>query len=145
MNLPAPAALLVPSGALVAWPSEPADGVRVQRAPAGTVVALADSGRGGRRRLRRAAARLGVQVDAEYVLLPSWRIASFVTSDDAGTLAWLVDSFLTTPPGVVHGHRIVHGATRLARRAVGTRPGAAAVRLLVASAVPGRIVLGTRR
>lgn len=145
MNLPAAAALLVPSGAVLAWPADPADGVRVQRAPAGTVVALADGGRGGRRRLRRAAARLGVRVDAEYVLLPSWRQATFVTTDDAGTLSWLLDSFLTTPPGVVRGTRIVHGVTSVARRAAGSRHGGAVLRLLVASLVPGRVVLGTRR
>ena len=127
-----------------AWPADPADGVRVQRAPAGTVVALADGGRGGRRRLRRAAARLGVRVHAEYVLLPSWQLASFVATDDAGTLSWLVESFLTTPPGVARGHRAVAGASNLARRAVTNRAGAAAVQLLLATAVPGRLVLGTR-
>ena len=144
MNLPPAAALLVPSGAVVAWPSEPADGVRVRQAPAGTVVALADARPGGRRRLRRAARRLGVRVEAEYVPLPSWRLASFVTTDDPGTISWLVESFLTTPPGVARGHRIMNGASRIGRRAVAGRTGAAAVRFLVASALPGRLVLGRR-
>ncbi|MFM6849326.1 MAG: hypothetical protein ACKOVB_09510 [Terrabacter sp.] len=144
MSLPAAAALLVPSGAVVAWPADHADHVRVQQASVGTVVALADDRPGGRGRLRRAARRLGVRVEAEYVVLPSWRLASFVTTDDAGTLSWLVESFLTTPPGVARGHRVVNGASRIGRRAVATRVGAAAVRLVVTSVVPGRLVVGRR-
>ena len=144
MSLPPAAALLVPSGAVVAWPSDHADHVRVRRAAVGTVVALADARPGGRGRLRRAARSLGVSVEAEYVLLPSWRSATFVSTDDAGTLAWLVESFLTTPPGVARGHRVVNGASRIGRRAVATRAGAAAVQLLVGSVVPGRLVVGTR-
>lgn len=144
MTLPPAAGLLVPTGAVVAWPSEHTDGVRVRRAPAGTVVALADRRPGGRRRLRRAAARLGVRIDAEFVVLPSWRLASFVMSDDVVPLAWLVETFLAPPPGVALGHSAVHGMSRLARRAIAHPGGAAAVRLLVAAAVPGRLVIGTR-
>lgn len=134
----------MPTGAVVAWPSDPADGVRVRRAPAGTVVALADGRPGGRRRLRRAATRLGVRIDDEFVVLPSWRRASFVMSDDVRPLAWLVETFLAPPPGVALGHSAVHGMSRLARSAVTHPSGAAAVRLLVSAVVPGRLVIGTR-
>ena len=143
-DLPPAAGLLVPSGAVLAFPSVPTEAVRVRRARAGTLVALGDRRPGGAPRLRRAAARLGVRVDAEYVLLPGWRSASFVTSDDGDALAWVVQTFLTTPPGITRAHPAVDAASALARRAVTGRRGAAAVRVLVRWVAPGHLLIGTR-
>lgn len=49
--------------------------------PAGSRVVLTDDRPGGRIRLRRRAARLGLKISKEYVVLPSWRRPSFVVED----------------------------------------------------------------
>jgi hypothetical protein len=144
VNVPAAAGVLLPPGGLLGWPSDPQDVERVRAVPAGATVALADRRPGGRRRLRRAAERLGVHVDAEYLVLPTWRLAAFVVSDDPDALKWLVETFLSTPPRIARGHALAEGATTLARRVVQSRIGVEAVRRLLGAVAPGRLVIGTR-
>jgi len=144
MTLPAAASVLVPSGTAVVWPSDVHAATRVRAMPSGTTVALADRRPGGRGRLRRAAGRLEVRIDAEYLVLPTWRMGTFVVSDDPDAVRWLVETFVTTPPRVALGHALADGAARLGRRAADSRTGAAAVQRLLGALVPGRLVIGTR-
>jgi hypothetical protein len=144
-SVPAPAAVLVPSGAPVVWPSVRADAERARVLPAGSPVALADRRAGGRGRLRRAAGRLGIEVQAEYVVLPSWGSATFVAADDPDAVTWLLATFLTTPPRVVRGRLVLEVVRRLVDAATRTRAGAASVRLVLGALVPGRLVVGVRR
>ena len=103
MSVPAPARVLLPAGTRVAWPTRPEDVARVMVLPRGTAVALADRRPGARGRLRRAAGRLGVRVEAEYIVLPSWGHAAFVAADDPAAVRWLLSTFTTTPPRVTRG------------------------------------------
>jgi hypothetical protein len=143
--LPASASVLVPSGAPVVWPSVPADAERALGLPAGSPVALADRRAGGRGRLRRAAGRLGVEVESEYVVLPTWSSATFVAADDRDAVTWLLSTFLTTPPRVVRGRLVFEGVSRLVAAVTRTRVGAASVRFVLGALVPGRLVVGVRR
>ena len=144
-GVPASASLLVPSGATVVWPSVPADAERALGLPAGSPVALADRRSGGRGRLRRAAVRLGVEVESEYVVLPTWSSATFVAADDRDAVTWLLSTFLTTPPRVVRGRLALEAVRRLVAATTRTRVGAASVRLVLGALVPGRLVVGVRR
>jgi hypothetical protein len=143
--VPASASVLVPSGAPVVWPSVPADAERALGLPAGSPVALADRRAGGRGRLRRAAGRLGVEVESEYVVLPTWSSATFVAADDRDAVTWLLSTFLTTPPRVVRGRLVFEVVSRLVAAVTRTRVGATSVRFVLGALVPGRLVVGVRR
>src|ERR1017187_5644366 len=69
----------------------------------GARVVLGDDRPGSRIRLRRRAARLGLEISREYVVLPSWHRAAFVVEDHPSTLAWAWANLATIPPGVSHG------------------------------------------
>ncbi|WP_076262063.1 hypothetical protein [Intrasporangium flavum] len=144
-GVPASASVLLPSGAPVVWPSEPADAQRALGLPPGSPVALADRRAGGRARLRRAAERLGVEVESEYVVLPTWSSATFVAADDRDAVTWLLSTFLTTPPRVVRGRLVLEAVRRVVAAMTRTRAGAASVRLVLGALVPGRLVVGVRR
>jgi hypothetical protein len=141
VSVPASAALLLPSDAPLAWPALREDAARVRALPAGTRVALADRRPGGRRRLRRSAGRLGIQLEAEYVVLPTWAHATFVAADDPDTMTWLLATFFTTPPRVSRGRYLVEVVTRVGA----TRAGAATIRRVLGALAPGRLAIGTRR
>lgn len=145
MSIPPAARVLLPQNAALAWPDSSGDADRVMALPPGAPVALADRRLGSRSRLRRQASRLGVVVDAEYVVLPTWGRATFVANDDPASLRWLMSTLATTPPDLSRGRLAVDVALRLwLSLAAAGRPGAGlAARLLVVVA-PGRLVIGRR-
>ena len=145
MTIPPAARVLLPQNAALAWPDSSGDADRVMALPPGAPVALADRRLGSRSRLRRQASRLGVVVDAEYVVLPTWGRATFVANDDPASLRWLMSTLATTPPDLSRGRLAVDVALRLWLSLAGAgRPGAdLAARLLVVVA-PGRLVIGRR-
>ena len=145
MSFPDPAHVLLCADTEVAWPTRPGDVARVMVLPRGATVALADRRPGGRGRLRRAAARLGVRVDAEYIVLPTWGRATFVAADDLATVGWLLSTFTTTPPRVTRGTYLIEALQRATQRAGGTRAGALVILRVTGALVPGRILVGTRR
>jgi hypothetical protein len=103
----------------------------------GSTVVLTDDRPGGRMRLRRKAARLGLQISREYVVLPSWRRPFFVVEDHPTTLAWLWTTLATIPPGVSRGSLLAEGALRVGRHRL--------VLAVVGSVAPGRVVIASRR
>lgn len=105
--------------------------------PSGSRVVLTDDRPGGRIRLRRKAAWLGLQISREYVVLPSWRRASFVVEDHPTTLAWLWATLATVPPGVSRGSLLAEAAVRGGRHRL--------VLAVVGSVAPGRVVIASRR
>lgn len=105
--------------------------------PSGSRVVLTDDRPGGRIRLRRQAARLGLQISREYVVLPSWRRASFVVEDHPTTLAWLWATLATVPPGVCRGSLLAEAAVRGGRHRL--------VLVVAGSVAPGRVVIARRR
>ena len=145
MSVPVPVRVLLPAGTEMAWPTQPEDVARVMGLPSGAAVALADRRPGARGRLRRAAEHLGVRVEAEYIVLPTWGHATFVAADDPATVRWLLSTFTTTPPRVTRGVSLIEVLQRATRRASSTRAGAVAVQQVVGALVPGRILVGTRR
>lgn len=115
------------------WGAEPR---AIDALAPGSRVIMCDDRPGSRVRLRRKAARLGLQIQREYVVLPSWRRASFVVEDHPTTLAWLWVTLATIPPGVSRGSLLAEGALRGGRRRLV---------LAVAGAVaPGRVVIACR-
>jgi hypothetical protein len=104
---------------------------------AGSRVVLSDDRPGSRIRLRRQAARLGLQISREYVVLPSWGRASFLVEDHPTTLAWLWATLATIPPGVSRGSLLAEAAVRGGRRAP--------VLALAGSLAPGRVVIASRQ
>jgi hypothetical protein len=104
--------------------------------PSGSRVVLIDDRPGGRIRLRRKAARLGLQISREYVVLPSWRRPSFVVEDHPTTLAWLWTTLATVPPGISRGSLLTEAAVRASRHWL--------VLAVVGSVAPGRVVIARR-
>jgi hypothetical protein len=104
--------------------------------PSGTRVVLTDDRPGGRIRLRRRAARLGLHVSREYVVLPSWRRPSFVVEDHPSTLAWLWTTLATIPPGVSRGSLLAEAAVRAGHHR--------RVLSVVGSVAPGRVVIARK-
>ncbi|GAB3062810.1 hypothetical protein GCM10027053_26570 [Intrasporangium mesophilum] len=137
--------VLLTSRTTLAWPGRAEDATRVAELPPGSVVALADRRPGARRRLRRAAGRLGVRVEAAYIVVPTWGRATFVAADDPAAVTWLLSTFSTAPPRVAHGRLLIEVAQRVWQRAATTRLGAAATGRLLGAVVPGMLVIGTRR
>lgn len=105
--------------------------------PTGSRVVLTDDRPGGRIRLRRKAARLGLEVSREYVVLPSWRRPSFVVEDHPTTLAWLWTTLATVPPGISRGSLLAEVVVRAGRHRL--------VLAAVGSLAPGRVVITSRR
>ncbi len=105
--------------------------------PSGSTVVLTDDRPGGRIRLRRRAARLGLKISREYVVLPSWRRAAFVVEDHPTTLAWLWATLATVPPGVSRGSLLAEAAVRGGRHRL--------VLAVVGSVASGRVVIASRR
>lgn len=105
--------------------------------PSGSTVVLTDDRPGGRFRLRRKAARLGLQISREYVVLPSWRRAAFVVEDHPTTLGWLWATLATIPPGVSRGSLLAEAVVRGGRHRL--------VLAVVGSVAPGRVVIASRR
>ena len=123
------------------WDAERHDilpaGMGIAGLPPGSRVVLTDDRPGGRIRLRRKAARLGLEISREYVVLPSWRRASFVVEDHPTTLGWLWATLATVPPGVSRGSLLAEAAVRGGRNRL--------VLAVVGSVAPGRVVIASRR
>jgi hypothetical protein len=145
MSVPSCARIVVPGGTQVHWPERQEDAARVAVLPPGSLVALADRRPGARRRLRHAAYRLGVRVEVEYVVLPTWSRATFVAADDVSTVTWVLSTFSTTPPYVTRGAYLLDAAQRVWQRVAATRAGAVTTHRLVCALAPGRLLIGTRR
>jgi hypothetical protein len=103
----------------------------------GARVVLSDDRPGSRVRLRRRAARLGLQISREYVVLPSWHRSAFVVEDHPSTLAWAWATLATIPPGVSRGSLLAEAAVRGGRHRL--------VQALAGSLAPGRVVIARRR
>jgi hypothetical protein len=136
-GVPESVRLLTKPGDLVIEPRGRADRGAIDALPAGSAVVLTDDRPGSRMRLRRKAARLGLQVSGEYVVLPSWHRPSFVVEDHPEALAWLWRTMATVPPGVSRGSLLAEAAVRAGRRSL--------VLSMVGSVAPGRVVIASRR
>jgi hypothetical protein len=146
VTIPSAARVLLPQGATLAWPSRSEDNEAVMALPPGAPVALADRRVGSRARLRRDAVRLGVAIDAEYVVLPTWNRAMFVANDDPSSVLWLMSTLATTPPDIRRGRLTIHVALASWRLlAAAGRPGAGLAARLLTLVTPARLVIGRRR
>ena len=121
---------------LIIEPGRRAERSAIAGLRSGLTVVLTDDRPGGRMRLRRKAARLGLQISREYVVLPSWRRPLFVVEDHPTTLAWLWTTLATIPPGVSRGALLAEGALRVGRHRL--------VLAVVGSVAPGRVVIASR-
>ena len=145
VNVPPAAQVVLPPDAALVWPSRPADRARLRALSPGAAVALADRRIGGRARLRRQAARHGIVLDAEYVVLPTWGSAAFVADDDPDSLRWLMATFATTPPHVRRGWMVVDVGLRawLSAAAAG-RAGARVAAGVLNALAPAHLAVGRR-
>ena len=131
MNGPPPAVrALLPAGAVV-LDQDQVDPVGLA---GGRPVVLTDSRPGARARLRRRAGRLGLVVDGEHVVLPTWGSAAFVVEDDPHVIGWLWDTLVTVPPRARRSAPLVELAVRLG--ALGP------VRRALLWGAPGRVLFG---
>jgi len=131
--LPFPVQALVGADTFFLPPGELPDAAQLRAFGHGRTVALSDAAVGGRRRLRRNARLLGLEVVAEYAVLPSWGRATFVVEDEERTVRWLFSTIATVPPGVARGAGLLDLALRLATATGAVR--------LVGHLVPGRLLL----
>ena len=135
-GVPESVRLVAEAGDLIIEPRRRAARDGIAALPSGSSVVLTDDRPGGRIRLRRRAARLGLEISREYVVLPSWRRPSFVVEDDPTTLAWLWTTMATVPPGVSRGSLLAEAAVRAGRNWL--------VLAVVGSVAPGRVVIARR-
>jgi hypothetical protein len=136
-GVPEAVRLVTEPGDLILAPRWRAEQSGIAALASGSRVVLSDDRPGSRIRLRRKAARLGLQISAEYVVLPSWRRAAFVVEDHPTTLAWLWATLATIPPGVSRGSLLAEAAVRGGRHRL--------VLAMAGSLAPGRVVIASRR
>lgn len=129
--------VLLPPGSILLGPGGHSTLADLDQVGPGGRVGLADGTFGSRSRLRRRAARLGLEVEAEYVVLPTWGQPTFVVEDDRDLLDWLFLSLATVPPNVTRGAWLADVVTRLLRTSWG--------RALAARLAPGRLLVGAPR
>jgi len=110
---------------------------RLNQVPHETPIVLIGSRIGARGQLRRVAARSGLRIEREYVVLPGWRSPSFVVEGNVNTLRWLWSTFATVPPGMNRGGRAADLALRLGRRGP--------LLALLGWLAPGRVLIVARR
>jgi len=108
----------------------------VRALPAGTPVVLCDAARGRRGRCRRFASEAGVELDAEYLAIPSLRSPRYLVEDVPETLdyLWAELAVLPLPSPALAVARLV---LRVA--------GALGLWRWAALAFSGRIAVGRRR
>lgn len=121
---------ILPAGALVLGQ----DQADPSGLAAGRPVVLTDSRPGARARLRRRAGRLGLTLEGEHVVLPTWGSAAFVVEDDRHVVGWLWDTLATVPPRARRSAPLVELAVRL-----GTL---GPVRRALLWGAPGRVLVG---
>jgi hypothetical protein len=136
-GVPEAVRLVTEPGDLILQPRWRAERSGIAALASGSRVVLSDDRPGGRIRLRRRAARLGLEISREYVVLPSWRRAAFVVEDHPSTLAWLWATLATIPPGVSRGSLLAEAAVRGGRHRL--------VLAMAGSVAPGRVVIASRR
>lgn len=137
-EVPTAVRVLLPPGSVVLGPGATDTPDLLRGVAPGGRVGLVDSRVGSGRRLRRRARRLGLDVRAEYVVLPTWGQATFVVEADQDTVAWLLTTLGTVPPGVRRGAHLVDV---LVRRATATPW----LHRTVATMAPGRLLVGVPR
>lgn len=136
-SLPSRVRVLIDPASIVIEPLSMRFRIRLDQVPHQTPIVLIGSRIGARGQLRLVAARSGLRIEREYVVLPSWRSPIFVVEDNVNTLRWIWSSFATVPPGVKKGRRTADLALSLGRR----EPLLALLRWLA----PSRIVIARRR
>jgi hypothetical protein len=109
----------------------------VRSLPAGSAVVLRDGVLASRWRCRRFAARAGVQVERQYVALPSVRSPAFLVEDGRRPLGYFCSAVLSVPPGVA----LLAAPVGLLSRAAAWLARAG----LVGAIAPGRVAIGWRR
>jgi hypothetical protein len=137
-ELPTAVRVLLPPGSVVLGAGRAGTDGQVRGLAPGGRVALVGRRIGSRGRLRRRARRLGLDVHAEYVVLPTWGRATFVVEADADTVSWLLQSLGTVPPGVRRAARLVD---LLVQRAQATPW----LHRVVTTLAPGRLLVGVPR
>lgn len=124
---------LVPADAIIIGPHE----TPATKPVAGAEVVLHDNRPGARRRLRRRARLLQLDLRSEYLVLPTWRSAAFVIEDDPDILQWFWRSVATIPPGFQAAAPFVEGLVRVG----GTRW----AQRMAGGVAPGRVAVGVSR
>jgi hypothetical protein len=135
-RLPVAVRVLLTADTLFVQPGEVPGDDLVGALRSGQRVALADARLGSRRRLRMRARRLGLRIEAEYAVLPTWGRAAFVVQDRKPTLRWLFTTVATVPPGLARGAAVVDLGLRAATATHAAR--------LAGHLVPGRLVIASR-
>lgn len=136
-EVPACVRVLLPPGSILLGPTDRPQVTDLLRLGKEARVALAANGVGSRGRLQRRAARLGLSVQAEYVVLPTWQQPTFVVEDDRDLLGWLLASLATVPPNLTRGTWLVDVVARAIRTPWG--------RAAVARLAPARLLVGAPR
>ena len=108
---------------------------RVRGLPRGTAVVLAASGPAATRRCRAFATRAGVQLEREFLAIPTAKTPGCLVEAEPGTVGTFVDAVLVAPQDSRLG-AVADAALALLRRVGSWR--------LLRAIVPGRIVVGTR-
>jgi len=135
-SVPAAIEVVLPQNSVIAGPT------RWFRSPDPALVdgdcriVLAGTRMGSRLWLHRRAARLGLVVESEYLVLPTWGHAGFVVDAHPDVLIWFLRHLATVPPGLSRGARLVDLAL-----VVCARPGLLRWLGLLA---PGSLVVGKR-
>lgn len=134
--VPAAVELVLPENSLIADPSWRGRSSVLGGADASCRIVLTGTRMGSRLWLHRRAARLGLIVESEYLVLPTWGHASFVVDAHPDVLAWFMSNLATVPPGLSRGARVAGVALDLC-----SRPGLLRWLGLLA---PGSLVVGRR-
>jgi len=82
----------------------------------GQPVVLCDPAPGSPRRCRRLAAAAGLEIDREYLLLPSIQAPAYMVQDRPAALSYLWSAVLTVPPGRARSALLIDVVLRLTRR-----------------------------
>lgn len=89
---------------------------RLRALPEQSPVALVARGPWGRGQLRRTAARCGVVLDHEYVVLPGLDSTRYVVEDHPDTIAVLWSSLAAPPPRLTRGTMLLTAVASIGRR-----------------------------
>jgi hypothetical protein len=135
--LPPGVSILLDPTSIVIRPLSVRRRLALNQVPKETPIVLIGSRIGARGQLRGVAARSGLRIEREYVVLPSWRSPSFVVEDNVNTLRWLWSTLATVPPGMNSGGRAADLVLRLGRRGP--------LLALLGWLAPGRVVIARRR
>jgi hypothetical protein len=88
---------------------------RLHELALGQPVVLCDPAPGSPRRCRRLAAAAGLEIDREYLLLPSIQAPVYMVQDRPAALSYLWSAILTVPPGGARSALLFDIALRLTR------------------------------